>query len=95
MSDNVNTPGVRASDVARPVEIISGAITIAKRFGVKVEEVREMERSGAPIGRRGATRVMVCEVAELWSWWRARLLAERPNPFPDDYGFRRKYHEFR
>lgn len=78
MSHNLNISGV--GSVSRPVEILSGATAIAKRFGVKVEEVREMERSGAPIGRRGASRIMVCEAAELWGWWKARLMESRMYP---------------
>jgi len=65
------------ADIARPVEILHGAKAIAKRLGIKADEVREMERSGAPINRRGTSRVMICEAAELWAWWKGHLAGQR------------------
>ena len=73
MSSAMETPSI-----TRPLEVLIGAAKIAKKFGIKPEEVREMERSSAPIYRRGSSRVMVCEAAELWEWWKGRLEAHHP-----------------
>ena len=69
----MNGDSMKTSEISRPVEVLRGTGNIAERFGVKSEAIREMERQGAPIYRYGASQVRICDVAELWTWWKGAM----------------------